>query len=171
MEQTNLPSAPNSYSWQTKMDVVARYMLLGNMRVVSEVTGISYHTLADWKKEDWWQEMVEQIRRQKKLKSADTLTKIIETSVEIIQDRLEHGDFILNNKTGEIMRKPVGVKDANMIANQLMQRQAELEEVIDRTATKQDSIKETLDLLAKEFQKMNRRSNNQTAEDAVLLEK
>ena len=61
-----------SYSWEKRMDVVAKYMLLGNMRAVSEQTGVNYATLMDWKKSDWWPDMVDQIRRQKKTKTRKT---------------------------------------------------------------------------------------------------
>lgn len=159
-----------AYSWQQKMDVVARYMLLGNMRVVSEVTKIPYDTLADWKRSDWWPEMVDQIRRQKKQKTADGLSKIIENGVDILADRLQNGDFVLNQKTGEIIRKPVAVKDAQTIVNQLIQRQNELEKIVDKTAHKSESIKEVLNTLTTEFQKIARQIKRNNAETIEFKE-
>lgn len=152
------------HSWQTKLDVVARYMLLGNLRVVSEQLEIPYQTLADWKRSEWWPEMVDQIRRQKKQKTADTIGKVIETSVEILQDRLENGDWVFDQKTGQTIRKPVSAKDAQTIANQLLQRQIQLEEIVDKTSHKQETVQETLAMLAKEFSKMNRRGGAETIE-------
>ena len=150
---------PNAFSWEKRMDVVARYMLIGNLRVVSEQTGVNYRSLIEWKKSDWWPEMVEQLRRQKKGKTNDSLTKIIEQSLDVMQDRLENGDFVLNNKTGEIVRKPVGVKEATAIATGLIQRQLQLEELMDKTEKNSDTVAETLTLLAKEFQKWNKKQH------------
>lgn len=160
-----------SYSWEKRMDVVAKYMLLGNMRVVSEQTGVNYATLMDWKKSDWWPDMVDQIRRQKKTKTSDSITKIIEGSLEVLQDRLENGDWVLNNKTGEIIRKPVGVKDAATIANQLMQRQLQLEDLIERNSKSSDTVQETLVALATEFAKWQKKNKKEIidVEDANAL--
>lgn len=161
----------SKHSWQTKMDVVARYMLLGNLRVVSEQTNIPYPTLIDWKRSEWWPDMVENIRRQKKQKTADTLNNIIETSVDILKDRLENGDWIYDQKIGEARRKPVSAKDAQLITNQLLQRQTQLEEIIDKNSHKQETVQETLALLAKEFQKMNFRKATKEAETIEFVEK
>lgn len=158
------PVGPNAYSWQVRMDVVARWMLLGNLRLVSELTNVPYNTLADWKRQDWWTDMVDQLRRQKKQKTADTLSKIVETGVDILQDRLANGDFVLNQKTGEIVRKPVGVKEAQIIVNQLIQRQNELEKMAEKHSHKQENIQDTLSLLAKEFQKINNRMAKESAQ-------
>lgn len=161
-----------SHSWEKRMDAVSKYMLLGNMRVVSEQTGIQYSTLVDWKKSDWWPEMVDQIRRQKKTKTSDSITKIIEGSLEVLQDRLENGDWVLNNKTGEIIRKPVGVKDAAVIANQLMQRQIQLEDLIERTSKSSDTVQETLVALATEFAKWQKKNKREVidVEDAAYAD-
>lgn len=171
-EETSFPVPDlhsRSHSWEKRMEVVAKYMLLGNMRVVSEQTGVQYSTLVDWKKSDWWPEMVDQIRRQKKTKTSDSITKIIEGSLDVLQDRLENGDWVLNNKTGEIIRKPVGVKDAVTIANQLMQRQLQLEELIERNSQSQDNVQDTLKALATEFIKWQKKSKREVIdiEDAT----
>lgn len=163
-------ASERGHSWQTKMDVVARYMLLGNLRVVSEQLEIPYSTLADWKRSEWWPDMVEQLRRQKKQKTADTLSGIIETSVEILKDRLENGDWMFDQKNGVPVRKPVSAKDAQMITNQLLQRQAQLEDIIDKNSHKQETVQETLALLSKEFEKMARRSQNASAETIEYVE-
>jgi hypothetical protein len=157
------------YSWEKKMEVVSRYMLLGNMRVVSEQTGVAYATLVDWKKSDWWPELVDQLRRQKKGKTNESITKLIEQSMEVMQDRLENGDFILNNKTGQIVRKPVGVKEATTIATQLLQRQAVIEQMEQKLTADKDTVADTLTLLAKEFQKWNR-TNKNAAEEIPFVE-
>lgn len=164
------PDPRMRYSWQERMDAVALYMLVGNMRIVSEKKNISYDTLLEWKKSDWWPEMVDQLRRQKKSKTADGLTNIVEQSLDVIKDRLENGDFVLNNKTGQIVRKPVGVKDAANIANNLLHRQMQLEEVVERSATTQDTVQETLSLLAKEFQKLHRMEKKNNAETIEFKE-
>ena len=145
-------------SWEKRLDCVARYMLLGNMRIVSEQTGVHYVTLSEWKRSEWWPEMVEQLRRQKKQKTSDSITKVVEQSLEIMQDRLENGDPFFNQKTGKIEYKPVGVRDVTTIASSLLQRQIQLDELAEKNAVKTDTVQETLATLAKEFQKWNKKT-------------
>lgn len=161
--------AKNDGVWDKRMEVVGRYMLLGNLRLVSEQTGVSYPTLAEWKKSEWWPEVVEQIRRERKGKQNENITKLIEQSLDVMADRLENGDFVLNNKTGEVIRKPVGVKEATTIAHQLLQRQTAIEELEAKLSRSEDTVQETLGLLAKEFQKWNKLKNND-AQDIPFVE-
>lgn len=162
----------NAYSWEKKMEVVSRYMLLGNMRVVSEQTGVNPTTLAEWKKSDWWPEMVETIRRQSKGKQNASITKIIEQSLEVVEDRLTNGDWIFNNKSGQIVRKPVGVKEASTIANNLLQRQVQLEELMEKTEHGGDTVADTLKLIAKELQKnfVKKETKTEVIDDVPFVE-
>lgn len=155
---TQLPSLHGvAIPWEKRMEVVGRFMLLGNLRVVSEQCGVSYNTLQDWKKSDWWPEVVQQIKRQKRSKTNDSITKIIEQSLDVMKDRLENGDYVLNNKTGEIVRKPVSIKDATTISSQLLQRQIQIEELEAASERSTDTVQETLTLLAREFQKWSKK--------------
>lgn len=161
--------AKNDSVWDKRMEVVGRYMLLGNLRLVSEQTGVHYNTLVEWKKSEWWPEVVAQLRQEKKSKQNANITKLIEQSLDVMADRLENGDYVLNNKTGQVVRKPVGVKEATTIAHQLLQRQTAIEELENKMARSEDTVQETLSLLAKEFQKWNKLKNN-NAEDIPFVE-
>lgn len=159
-----------THSWQRKMDAVARYMLLGNLRLVAEQMEMSYNTLADWKRQPWWADMVETLRKQKKEKKANSLEKVIETGIDILKDRLENGDFVLNQKTGEIIRKPVAIKDAQVIVNQLIQRQNDLETMAEKYSHESENVQETLNTIAKEFQKLSRKMSKDTATTVDFVE-
>lgn len=163
-------SEENINSWQRKMDAVARYMLLGNLRVVAEQLEMSYNTLSEWKRQPWWADMVETLRKQKKQKKADSLNKIIENGIEILQDRLEYGDYVLNQKTGEIVRKPIGAKETNVIVNQLLQRQNELEEAAEKYSAQEENVQDTLASIAKAFQKITRQINKEDATTVNFVE-
>ena len=149
------------YSWEKKMDVVSLYMLLGNLRVVSEKMDVPYNTLAEWKRSDWWPEIVAQIQRQRKNKTTESLTQLVESGIEILKDRLDNGDYILNNKTGEVVRKPVSAKDATAIVNHLLGRQIQIEELTNKFDHKPESVADTLATIAAEFKKLNKKINTE----------
>lgn len=166
-EELTTVSAKEKYPWSVKTEVVTRYMSVGNMRLISEVMNIPYNTLVDWKKEPWWADLVEEVRKAKRSKTNNKITRIIEDSLELIEDRLANGDFILNNKTGQIERKPVPLRDVANVTNQLLTRQLQLEELSDKMEQRSETVQETLKLLAKEFSKWQRiqnKSNSTTVE-------
>jgi Trp operon repressor len=158
----------NAVPWSKRMEVVARYMLLGNMRLVSEQMNISYNTLMAWKNSDWWPEMVDQLKRQKQHKTNENIVRLIEQSLEVMQDRLDNGDFVFDQKSGEIKRKPVSVRDATQIATNLLQRQQVQEELEQKLNVKTTTVQETLSLIAQELKKHNRITG--PVEDAKVIE-
>lgn len=162
---------PSAVPWSKRMEVVARFMLLGNMRLVSEQMNISYNTLMAWKNSDWWPEMVDQLKRQKQSKTNENITRLIEQSLEVMQDRLDNGDFVFDQKTGQVVRKPVNVRDATQIATNLLQRQQVQEEFEQKLSSKSATVQETLAMIAQELKK--HKQNTGPIEDAkiVLLEK
>ena len=170
-ENSNVALGPTfGHSWAKRFDVVARYMLLGNGKLVAEQTGVSYDTLMDWRQSDWWPEVVQQLRRQGKKKTSDTLVKVVENSLDIVSERLDQGDWVLNQKTGKLVRKPVTAKDAAQIANNLLQRQIQVEDIVYAVENKQESVKDTLAMLAKEFQKLNRNTSKKETIDVEMKE-
>jgi hypothetical protein len=145
-------------------------MLLGNMRLVSEQTGVSYNVLCSWKNAEWWPELVQQVKRQKQNRTNDSVVKLIEQSLEVMQDRLDNGDWVFDQKNGAIIRKPVTVRDATAIATSLMQRQQAAEELESRLGSSNATVQETLSLLAAEFKKYTKTPVLQDVTDAVVVE-
>lgn len=157
--------APAALSWEKRLAAVEKFMLLGNLRLVSEQTGIAYAVLQMFKKEPWWAEAVEQIRAQRAVHKNNKIEKIIELGLDVVEDRLENGDFILNNKTGQIIRKPVSAKEAGNITTGLIQRQTAIEELAKKHNTEQHTVQETLVLVAKEFAKLSNKIKKEQAQD------
>jgi hypothetical protein len=153
------------YTWSDKSKACSLYMTNGNMRTVSEVMDVPYSTLCDWKNSDWWQQLVEEIRNAKRAKTGTKLSTIIDTSLEVVLDRLQHGDYILNNKTGKIERRKVSLRDAATVTNNLITRQLQMEELADKMETNKATVQDTLAMLAKEFQKMNKQKVKALATD------
>jgi hypothetical protein len=162
--QTTLPAT--AHSWDKRLEVVSRFLLLGNLRVVSEQTKIAYETLAEWKKSEWWPELVDQIKRTTKSKRNNSITKIIEQSIDTVQDRLDNGDFVFDQKTGQIIRKPVSARDATYISEAMMRRQDILETQMEHSHS-EDTREEQLVKLAQEFQKWAKKT---TKHDVIDIE-
>jgi hypothetical protein len=70
--------------------------------------------------------------------------------LDVTLDRLENGDFQYDPKTGEMIRKPVLMRDANRVANDLIKAQMDLDQKpVDEEAQKQ--TQDRLQALAETF--------------------
>jgi len=152
------PHKPKGHwSPEKKIEVVTKWLALGNMRQVSEDTQVSYQLIRQWRTEPWWKEIEAEVRASR-VHTVDTkLSRIVDKSLELLQDRLENGDFVLNQKTGEVHRKPISALVANKVAVDMLTRQVaqqKLEVEVQDTNTKQ-TIQDQLAMLAREFAKFN----------------
>ena len=155
---------------EKRIEVVTKYLALGNMRLVSELTGVSYQLCRDWKTMPWWKELENEIRASRTLALDNKLAKIVDKSLDTIADRLDNGDVVFDQKSGTVVRKEVSLKDATKVATDLMTRQAvlqkqEKEEVVQQSTS---TIQDQLRMLAMEFAKFNK-TNTGPVEDAKII--
>lgn len=169
--QKHVHKPNNKYPVEKRIEVVTKWLAIGNMRIVSEVTGVSYQLCRMWKQESWWNDIVAEVKASRAIALDTKLSKIVDRSLEMIDDRLVNGDFVLNQKTGEVIRKEVSLKDATKVATDLLTRQAVLQKQETETTTQQSNatVKDQLAMLAAEFSKFNKR-NTGPVQDAVILE-
>lgn len=143
------------WSDSQKVEAVQLYMMLGNLTLVSGTLKIPLPTLNVWKASEWWKKIEGDLRVQEDLQLSNRMKKIIDRSYDVVEDRLEKGDFVYDQKTGTMRRKPVSMKDAHKVASDLMERKDVL---IDRHMEGQsvttDRIEKTLADLAANFAKI-----------------
>lgn len=155
---------------EKRIEVVTKWLALGNMRLVADLTGVSYQLCRMWKQEPWWQELVDEVKASRTRQLDDKLSKIVDKSLAAIEDRLEHGDFYWNKSSGTIERKPVALKEVTKVANDLLTRQAVLQKLEQEKVVHKEekSVKDQLAMLALEFAKFNK-TNTGPVQDAVIL--
>jgi hypothetical protein len=158
------------YPVEKKIEVATKWLALGNMRLVADLTKVDYDLCRKWKTQPWWPELVDEIKASRTRQLDDKLSRIVDKSLEAIEDRLEHGDVIFNQKTGLVERKEVSLKDATKVATDLLTRQAVLQKLEDEKVVHQEakSVKEQLAMLALEFAKFNK-TNTGPVVDAVIV--
>lgn len=143
------------YTMETKIQVVSQYLVLGNMALVAATTNIPHQQIRLWKTQPWWKEVEQQIRSTENIQTDSKMSRIIDKSFDAIEDRLDKGDFIYDNKTGQIKRKPVNMKDAARVAIDLVTKRELLRgNATERKETTQVSMQEQLKQLAAEFAKL-----------------
>lgn len=138
------------YSDSQKMDLVKTYLVTGNLLHSAATLNIPYITAKSWKKSEWWQELVSDIKTEDRVVLSDRLKRIVNRSLDITEERLDNGDWIYDQKTGEMMRKPVSMKDAHKVTVDLIDRREMLEDK-PQEQTSVESVAAKLDAIAEKF--------------------
>jgi transposase-like protein len=116
-----------SWSDKQKIEAVQHYLLVGNLALTSRVLGIPEVTLRLWKTTEWWKNVVEDLRLQENMEMSARLKRLVEASLVAVEDRLVAGDWMYDQKTGQMVRKPVNIRDAHKVAVDLMDKRTMLE--------------------------------------------
>lgn len=149
-------NADTNRSWSDaqKLEAIQSYLVLGNLALTSRLLGIPEITLRVWKTKDWWKDQVAELKAQEKFELSAKMKKIVNASLAVVEDRLEHGDFQFDQKTGQTVRKPVNMKDAHKVAVDLQQRQEMLEKISTDEIQQDSSVEDKLLKLAEKFADM-----------------
>lgn len=124
---------PRKHSTRTAWDLkdkkraITVYKGLGSLYRTSDVTGIPYTTLTLWSHSDWWREGLLTLKAEDTSVLEEAATNLAKQAAAAASERLTNGDFVLT-RDGELVRKPVGGKDAAIIMGISMQKRRELQD-------------------------------------------
>jgi hypothetical protein len=158
------------YSDSEKFEAVKLWLITGNMPVVAASLNIPLPTLKQWRYSKWWDELVLDIRSEKTLQMSNRLKSIAEKALDITLDRLENGDWIYDQRTGDLKRKPVVMRDAMQVANGFLDRHVELDKKPFEEKAQQQ-VQDRLLALADAFANMSKKTKRIEVLDAVPIEK
>lgn len=139
-----------SWSDKQKVEAVQHYLLVGNLALTARVMGIPEITIRQWKTTEWWKNVVEDIKLQENMQLSSKLKNLVEASLLQVSDRLENGDFMYDQKTGQMIRKPVNIRDAHKVATDLMEKRTMLDKAV-APAQEQTQDVDRLEQLAEKF--------------------
>lgn len=155
------------FSEKDRIKVATVYAITGNSRRTSEITGVPDFTIRQWKRKEWWPEIIRRVQQEKDDELDVKFTKIIDSAVEQINDRILNGDYIYDNKKGELIRIPVKAKDAaNVTATLIDKRTAIRNREVQRQT--QESVNEKLVMIAEKFQELIRVTQGKKAKPDVV---
>lgn len=153
--RSTIKPAKGNVHWsdKQKMEAVNSYLLLGNLALTSRLLNIPEITLRVWKASVWWKELVAEAKLQEKVELSARVKKLVDASMSVVEDRLAHGDFQFDQKTGQIVRKPVNMKDAHKVAVD-MQERADIIEKGEKVEQTEEHVEDKLLKLAEKFADM-----------------
>lgn len=148
--------ARHKWSPEKRIDVVTKTLALGNMRLVSELTGVSYQLIREWKQQPWWQEIVDEIRSSRNSQVETKLSRLVDKSLETVADRLDNGNLVMD-KRGDFIRKPLSALEANKIANDMLNQETLVQkrQMAETEGQQTSSMADIIRDLAKQFAMFN----------------
>lgn len=114
------------WSDSQKIEAVTTFLALGNLALTAAVLKIPEGTLRIWKATIWWKDVQDELSIQEDLQLSSRLKNIIEGALAATEDRIKHGDYIYDTKKGELVRKPVAMKDAHRVAMDMTQKRIDI---------------------------------------------
>lgn len=165
-------NAPTNKFWsdRQKLEAVTTFLMLGgNAAMTARKLGIPVETIYVWKRHDWWKDAVDEIRKEERILLSTKLKGVMDTSLEVVKDRLENGDWIYDQKAGELRRKPVSIRDAGKIAIDAANLRTKMD-IQESHTIANEQIEEKLTKLAQAFTNLSKGiTNNQSVEDALII--
>ncbi len=93
-----------------KIQTVATYMIVANIKKTAKIMNISLPTIKHWKyNTEWWEECMSVLRKVKNEELDIKLTHIIDKGLAELSDRLQYGDEVVSS--GKKMTKKVSASD------------------------------------------------------------
>jgi hypothetical protein len=139
---------------EKRIEVVSQFLVLGNLKLVAATTGVDYALVRKWKGQPWWPELVAEIRASQNIEMDTTLSDLVQKSLEAVHDRLVNGDFFYDQKTGQVARRPVPLRDVHRVAVDLLAKREVLRDKSDNQGDhSQTSVEEHLKILAGQMSK------------------
>lgn len=138
------------WSDSQKIEAVTLWLSLGNLVLVAATLRIPEVTLRKWRATNWWKEIAEEIQLQDRIQLSATAKNIVDKSLGVLADRLENGDWIYDQKSGQMRRKPVAMKDALAVADKMLDHKERMDKTVVATES-QESVENKLTNLMEKF--------------------
>lgn len=156
---------------EEKIQVISVYLATNSVKLTSETTGVTEQTIIAWKKSAWWDKMVTDIYHRDAQSKASKMSRSVNKALDLVQERLENGDYMYDPRTGEIKRVPVKLAELIKATNSLVSNQQLLERKTE-SAVKEVEQTDKLTELANKFAAFASAKNKRetvTIEDAVIV--
>lgn len=145
------PGVPGWYSPAQKLEVVKLYLATGNLALTAATLQVPEATARQWKAQPWFKQAIDEYRSAESLELDAKLKKVVDKSTDALLDRIEHGDYQYDQKTGTLVRKPISARDASKVTTDMLDRRDILQGKKPAQEESSNKTMEKLALLAAEF--------------------
>lgn len=114
--------AGTAYSDEKKIEVVAIYLSTQSRQETANVSGVPLQTVNSWIKSKWWDTACTKVRTLDKSKKLSKISRIVNQALDLVADRIENGDYIYDQRSGEVKRVPMSSKNAITASSTMIDR-------------------------------------------------
>lgn len=79
----------SKYTDQDRQYVALLFVTYGNLQKVSDLSGIARTTLHYWKQSDWWNDLINYVRLEKKEELNANYQRLLDKTVKVIEKQLD----------------------------------------------------------------------------------
>lgn len=162
-----VPGTTAHWSDSQRIQLVTTWLATGNLALAASTLQIPEVTARKWKASPWFKQMVLDIRDGENLALDGKLSKIVDKSVEALLERVENGDYQFDQRSGNLVRKPISARDASSITSDMIDRRELLQ---GKKEVKQDNSSAMASRLLKLAEEFSRFSRSKTIEGNILDE-
>jgi hypothetical protein len=98
---------------KNRIEAACLWAATRDIEKVHQLTTIPRHCIRKWMLEPWWDHIVSNVRKEQNELLDLKLTEVIGTAVDVIKDRLTHGEIHVDRKTQEEYRVPANIRSAS----------------------------------------------------------
>lgn len=139
--------------------VVRTWLQTGSIPVTARICDIPEETIIHWRyKTTWWKDYVKTYREEADAGMAARIEKLLNKSVEELEDRLENGDEVYDQKDGQTRRVKMKARDVNVTLKTLSDRHDVLIDRSNKEVERTEQINDKLSKLADAFSKFAQRN-------------
>ena len=113
---------PGWWPEKKKIEAVTAWMGSGSLPIASATIGVPLETIRTWRRMPWWKEIEQQIKDEDNQELDAKFSKIVRKTLDVIEDRIDNGNFQLDPKTGRVLRVPVNLRDTHRVMTDLVDK-------------------------------------------------
>lgn len=113
-------TARHNYAWwpdSKKVEAATLYAVLRDFPHVSKLCGVPAKVLESWSVEPWWSETIAKVIKLKNEELDGKITQALDKGLDILLDRLEHGEIYIDRKTKQEYRVPMSSKSVALASD------------------------------------------------------
>jgi len=141
------------HSEEDRIKAATVYAVCGSAAETGRITGIPAEVIRQWKTKEWWPQIIDRIRQEKDDELDVKFTQIVDKTVDQLNDRLEKGDYVYDNHSGELIRQPIKGKDLGVLTSIYVDKR-ELLRRKEKVSMDQASMKDRLDRIADDVRRL-----------------
>lgn len=146
-------------SREKKIKAAVAYLQVGTFRKAAQIAGIRRQTLMQWvHNTNWWPALIDHLKRHHDDQLESRTTAVINQALDQVEDRVLNGDAVVDSKTGQIHRKPVGGRDMAVIFGTLYDKRQLMRS--QPTSISQSSEGDRLQKLQEQFEQLAEKKAN-----------